>query len=109
MGTAILKFPQNESRDIIEDLEVVTRFDSASLGSDVKTTEFHLSQTNKVASVTDNQVVLWDVSETEAKAITNMALEGKNSPKFTTGKWYPHQNCNEVMVIIQICKNHYLN
>ncbi|KAF7273213.1 hypothetical protein GWI33_014065 [Rhynchophorus ferrugineus] len=93
--TAILKLPATENPNDIENLEVVTTFDTKEYGNDVRTTEFHPNDVAKAASVIDNNVVLWDISETQAKCIRKMQLEGKHNPKFTTGKWNPHQNCNQ--------------
>lgn len=96
MKTAILKLPSTENSDNIENLEVVTKFDTTNYGTDVKTTEFHPTDEQKGVSVTDNQVVFWDISSEVAKSVLAIQLEGKNSPKYTTGKWNPHQNCNQV-------------
>ncbi|KAF2897775.1 hypothetical protein ILUMI_08406 [Ignelater luminosus] len=95
MKTAILKLPDTENYDHIENLEILTKFNIDSLGTDIKTTEFHPSDASKAACVTDNHVILWDISNTEAQNVLNIALEGKSNPKFTTGKWNPHQNCNQ--------------
>lgn len=102
MKTAILKLPETENPNTIEDLEVATKLDTSLFGNDIKTTDFHPTESNKAVSVTENQVILWDVSGTEGKNILNIQLEGKNNPKFTTGKWNPHQNCN------QVCRHFFL-
>lgn len=101
MRTAIFKLPETENPDAIDDLEVVTNFDTSSYGTDLKTTEFHPSENNKAVSLTDTHVVLWDISDSEAKSIINITLEGKNSPKFTNGKWNPHQNCTQVLLFFR--------
>jgi len=93
--TAILKLPDSENPDTTENLEVVTKFDTSEHGSEIKTTEFHQTDPTKVASVIDSTVVLWDVSDHQGKAVQTFQLEAKHSPKFTTGKWYPHQGCNQ--------------
>ncbi|XP_050300750.1 EARP-interacting protein homolog [Anthonomus grandis grandis] len=93
--TSILKLPESENPDNIENLEVLTKFHTESYGTEIKTTEFHPSDPSIVASVIDNNVVLWDVAEQDGKAIKTFQLDGKHSPKFTTGKWYPHQNSNQ--------------
>jgi len=90
--TAILKLPEIENPDSIENLEVVTKFDATEYGNEIKTTEFHPSDATKAASVIDNNVILWDISDSEGKCIERIQLDGKHSPKFTTGKWNPHQN-----------------
>ncbi|CAG9813572.1 unnamed protein product [Phaedon cochleariae] len=95
MKTAILTLPEIESSDTIENLEIVTKLDTSIFGSDVKTTDFHPTETNTAVSLTDTQLILWDISGSEGKNILNIPLEGKNSPKFTNGKWNPHQNCSQ--------------
>lgn len=94
--TSILKIPTDSNADQIENLDVAVNFPSELLESDVKTTEFHPTDATKGVTVSENQVVLWDISESDAKNILDINLEGKNNPKFTMGKWNPHQNCNQV-------------
>lgn len=96
MKTSIFKLPEVENNETIENLEVITKFDTSTFGTDIKTTEFHPNDSSRAVSVTDNQIVMWDISESNAKSIINISLEGKNNPKFTNGKWNPHQNCNQV-------------
>lgn len=95
MKTAILKIPDTFNNDNIDNLEIVTKFDTATFGNDIKTTEFHPNDRTKAASVTDNQIVVWDILSENAQNVSSITLEGKNSPKFTTGKWNPHQNGNQ--------------
>ncbi|CAH1992329.1 unnamed protein product [Acanthoscelides obtectus] len=95
MKTDILKIPEVENLDTTENLDVITTLDTSSFGNDVKTTEFHPAEENKAVTVTDSHVVLWDITESAGKSILNIPLEGKNNPKFTTGKWNPYQNCNQ--------------
>ncbi|KAJ8938047.1 hypothetical protein NQ318_013955 [Aromia moschata] len=95
MKSAILKLPVTENLNNIDNLELATTLDISLLGSEIKTTEFHPIEANKSVSVTDSHVVLWDISESNGKNILSIPLEGKNNPKFTTGKWNPHQNCNQ--------------
>lgn len=98
--TSILKIPEESDPDQIGNLDVVVDFPSELLDGDVRTTEFHPTDENKCITVSDNNISLWDVSESNAKNILNVNLEGKNNPKFTTGKWNPHQNCNQVCAIL---------
>lgn len=92
----MFKLPEAENTETIESLEVVTKFDTSSFGTDIKTTEFHPSDATKAVSVTDNHLVVWDISEDTAKSIISISLDGKNNPKFSNGKWNPHQNCTQV-------------
>lgn len=81
----------------LNELEIITNFDMGQYGDSVKTTEFHPTDVAKVASVTDTHLILWDVSGSDAKSVLSATLNGKNNPKFTTGKWNPHQNGNQVL------------
>ncbi|XP_023012429.1 EARP-interacting protein homolog [Leptinotarsa decemlineata] len=95
MKTAIRKLPETENPENIENLEIITKLDTTNFGNDIKTTEFHPNESETAVTLTDTQVVLWDVSQTEGRSVINISLEGKNSPKFTNGKWNPHQNCSQ--------------
>lgn len=106
MKTAILKLPSEVNADSVEELEAATKFDTSAFGSDVKTTEFHLNDVSKAASITENNIVLWDISAENAKSIFTIQLEGKNNPKFTMGKWNPHQNCNQVFINRNVLFSH---
>ncbi|EFA07641.1 EARP and GARP complex-interacting protein 1 [Tribolium castaneum] len=101
MKTALYKLPQTENPDTVESLPIVTSFDTSALGNEVKTTEFHPVEAEKVASVLESQVVLWDVSGEKARSILKVQLNGKNNPKFTTGKWNPHQSCNQFTTAVE--------
>lgn len=98
--TGLYRLPEIENRDRVENLELITEFDTGQYGNEVKTTEFHPIDENKGVTVMENHTVLWDVSEKKAKEVLTVHLTGKNNPKFTTGKWNPHQNCNQVIILI---------
>lgn len=104
MKTAIFKIPENENPEAIDNLEIITKFDASCYGTDIKTTEFHPNESNKAVSLSDTHIILWDISEKDAKSIMNIMLEGKNSPKFSNGKWNPHQNCTQVLKYSELNK-----
>lgn len=108
MQTAILKLPESERFDKIENLETLVSFDTESYGTEIRTTDFHPTDTNKAVTVTDYHMVFWDISGETGKSIISVHLEGKNNPKFTNGKWNPHQNCNQVSDIYKniVLKNY---
>ncbi|CAH0550838.1 unnamed protein product [Brassicogethes aeneus] len=101
MKTAILKLPEEKNPDSIDNLEVVTKLDTENFGIEVKTTEFHPTDPNRAMTVTENNLVLWDISEESGKDVWNVNLKAKNNPKFTTGKWNPHQNCNQFTTVTE--------
>lgn len=102
MKSAILKLPKDDISDQIENLDILVDFDTANFGSEVKTIEFHPSDETKSVCITDSQIVLWDITGSSLKCALNVVLEGKNNPKFTIGKWNPHQNCNQVLILNDI-------
>ncbi|XP_077302861.1 EARP and GARP complex-interacting protein 1 [Arctopsyche grandis] len=101
MGTALLKLPNikvisDDTADTIttsgvqkDQLEIVQIYDVEKYGPEVKCTEFHMTETNRLAIVVDNSVVIFDVNGT---LINHIQLEGKGHLKFSGGKWNPHQN-----------------
>ncbi|KAF4795388.1 Protein TSSC1 [Turdus rufiventris] len=52
----------------------------------------------KIISLADNNILLWDLQESSAKAVlsSSAALEGKGQLKFTSGRWSPHHNCTQI-------------
>lgn len=104
MKTSILSYPENDNSNEIESLQVVNEFDTEKFGTDIKTQEFHPTDANKSMVITENHIVLYDISEKNAKCISNFQLMGKNNPKFTMGKWNSHQNCTQVILILKIRK-----
>ncbi|XP_056282375.1 EARP-interacting protein homolog isoform X2 [Pseudoliparis swirei] len=52
----------------------------------------------RVISLADNHALLWDLQEssTQATVSSSATLEGKGQLKFTSGKWSPHHNCNQL-------------
>ncbi|CAG9859497.1 unnamed protein product [Phyllotreta striolata] len=95
MKSAILKLPEIENHDAIENLEILTELDFSTCGSEIRTTEFHPNESNTAASLTDSHLILWDISDTRGRNISSITNEGKTSAKFTNGKWNPHQNGNQ--------------
>ncbi|XP_060677662.1 EARP-interacting protein homolog isoform X3 [Hemiscyllium ocellatum] len=52
----------------------------------------------KIASLTDNYILLWDLQESSSKAVlsSSTTLKGKGQLKFTSGCWSPHHNCTQL-------------
>lgn len=92
MKTCILKLPTEYNPNVIENLEIINKLEIENI-NEIKTTEFHPLLNDRAATVSDNKIILWDTTHTNADALLQIPLEGKNSPKFTTGKFNPHQNC----------------
>lgn len=96
MKSHVLKLPENYDSNIIENLNIANKLDVPN--NDVKTTEFHPTIDTRAVSVTENKILLWDLSDFNAKAVSEIQLETKNNMKYSLGKWNPHQNCNQVSV-----------
>lgn len=92
MKTAILRLPETDqedkSKEFMEfaDIEILdTQPHSA---QDIKTTEFHPSNENLLATVIDDKVLIFNRAESSTKMIAE--VPGKNSRKFFGGKWSNH-------------------
>lgn len=82
MQTAIFRCPDlAESLDVNEFAEVEI-LDTAPHGSEIKTTEFHPSNTNLIASVVDGKILLFNRTESKSQVITE--ITGK---KLGGGMW----------------------
>ncbi|XP_044746634.1 EARP-interacting protein homolog [Coccinella septempunctata] len=99
MKSHVLKLPENYDSNIIDNLEVSNKLDIPS--NDVKTTEFHPTNETRAASVTENKILLWDLSDFNARPISEIQLETKNNLKYSLGKWNPHQNCNQFSALTE--------
>ncbi|XP_071447895.1 EARP-interacting protein homolog [Hetaerina americana] len=105
MHAAIWRIPEtteegsgNEGYDpcsaALPTLDQLSLLETNEYGKDVLCTVFHPTEGNRVVSVVDNHFILWDLGEgcSSAKAITHGVLEAKGQPKFSAGKWNPHQS-----------------
>lgn len=94
MQTAILRIPDTvDTADPLEfaDAEIL---DTEAYGSEIKTTEFHPSNTNLVASVVDGKVLLFNRTESKSQVVAE--ITGK---KLGGGMW---SNANQFTAL---CEN----
>lgn len=101
MKTALYELP--ESLDIVDNKEFMTFsnteiLDTESYGTEIKTTEFHPSDRNLLATVVDEKILLHERTESQTRIVTE--INSKNSPKFTTGKWSQHHQGNQFIALI---------
>lgn len=88
MGSAILRIPDNgeldPSKEFHEfiDTEILS---TETFGSEIKTTEFNPTNSNLLATVIDNKVLLFNRAEAKSQVIAEVT--GKNSQKFSGGLW----------------------
>lgn len=63
----------------------------------MKTTEFHPSDKELLATVVDNKILLHQLAESSIQVITE--INSKNSKKFSTGKWSQHHQGNQFIAL----------
>ena len=96
MQTAIIRIPESDpedsSKEFLEfaDVEIL---DTEHFGQEIKTTEFHPTNENLLASVVDGKVIVFNRGESSSKMIAEVT--GKNSQKFSGGKWSNHHQVNQ--------------
>ncbi|KAJ8971154.1 hypothetical protein NQ314_000852 [Rhamnusium bicolor] len=95
MKTAILKLPETENPNTIENLEVATKLDTSLFGNDIKTTDFHPTECNKAVSVTENQIILWDISGDLAWNIDGVHSQLLRDLDYNMNKQYHIATCGD--------------
>lgn len=113
MHSAIWQIPVNfenpnmadESALSAPSLDLLTTLNVSDHGTDVKCIMWQPGEGYKVISLVDNNILLWDLLQSgrEAKLASKCGLEVKGHPKFTTGRWNPHQNCTQIATTNDTC------
>lgn len=100
MKGAIWKMPElPEFTNDIEHLNKVAEIDTTSHGVDLKTIAYHPTDSTKAVAVVDNKFILWDLHNSGPQASTSGILASKGQPRFTNGKWNPHNGCNQFVTL----------
>ena len=100
MKTALYTLP--ESLDTIENQEFL-QFDQTEIldteqyGSEIKTTEFHPTERNLLATVIDGKILLHERTNSKTRVIAE--INAKNAPKYSTGKWSQHYQGNQFIAL----------
>lgn len=96
MQTALLKLPDvyDENHPEFEDTEILN---TEQYGSEIKTTEFHPTDPNLIATVIDGQVLIFNRAEANTKVVAE--VNSKSTPKFTTGKWSQHHQGHQFVTL----------
>lgn len=99
MKGAVWKFPEIKeyTNDILQ-LNKLADIDTTPYGTDLKTIAYHPMDSKKIVSVVDNNFVLWDLTEGPRVTIAG-TLAGKGQPRFTNGKWNPHNSANQFVTL----------
>lgn len=101
MRSAIYKLPDLtssvEHKEFLQ-FESFELLDTESYGNDIKTTEFHATDKNLLATVIDNKILLHERTPAETRVIAE--INSKNSSKLTTGKWSQKHLGNQFMALV---------
>ncbi|KAK0090614.1 hypothetical protein PV325_010580 [Microctonus aethiopoides] len=84
--------------DIVH-LNKISDIDTTSYGNELKTIVYHPMEGSKAVAVVDNNFVLWHLNECTPQVSTVGTLLGKGQHRFTTGKWNPHNGCNQFVTL----------
>ncbi|KAI4481675.1 PREDICTED: protein TSSC1 [Polistes canadensis] len=100
MKGALWKLPEIKeyTNDSIQ-LEMLAEIDTTEYGSDLKTIAYHPMDGTKAISVVDKCFALWDLGNSKPQVAVSGVLSGKNLPRFTNGKWNPHNGCNQFVTL----------
>lgn len=121
MKGALWKLPElKEYTNDIENLKNIAEIDTTPYGIDLKTIAYHPMDSTKAVSVVDNKFILWDLANNGPQvkidfkiiyqqvyfllyyfiqATTSGTLASKGQPRFTNGKWNPHNGCNQFVTL----------
>lgn len=101
MQTALYKLPEfnaaTENKEVFN-FESTELLDIESNGSDIKTSEFHTSDPNLLATVLDEKIILHERTPPQTRVVAE--INSKNAPKFTSGKWSEHHQGNQFIALI---------
>ncbi|KOX76307.1 Protein TSSC1 [Melipona quadrifasciata] len=100
MKGALWKLPElKEYTNDVESLKKLADIDVTPHGTDLKTIAYHPMDSTKAVSVVDNKFILWDLTDNGPQATTSGTLASKGQPRFTNGKWNPHNGCNQFVTL----------
>ncbi|XP_063982671.1 EARP-interacting protein homolog [Diachasmimorpha longicaudata] len=85
--------------DMENSLEKLADLDTTPYGNELKTIVYHPVDGGKAMAVVDNKFVLLSLDEASPQVSTVGTLAGKGQPRFTTGKWNPHNGCNQFVTL----------
>lgn len=99
--TAIYRLPDLisdvESKEFLQ-FESMEILNTEAYGNDIKTTEFHSTDKNLLATVIDDKILLHERTAPETRLIAE--INAKNAPKLTTGKWSQTHLGNQFIALI---------
>ncbi|XP_015600749.1 EARP-interacting protein homolog isoform X2 [Cephus cinctus] len=100
MKGALWKLPnvKDDTNEILQ-LDKISDIDTTPYGNELQIIAYHPMDATKAVSVVDNNFVLWDLTNTCPQVVTVGTLSTKGQPRFTTGKWNPHNGCNQFVTL----------
>lgn len=102
MKGALWKLPEiKEYTNDNMELTMLTEIDTTEYGNDLKAITYHPTDGTKVISVVDNYFALWDLGGSKPQVTVTGKLSGKGLPRFTNGKWNPHNECNQFVTLYE--------
>ncbi|XP_034933614.1 EARP-interacting protein homolog [Chelonus insularis] len=100
MRGALWKLPElGEYTNEVESMEKVSDIDTTIHGADLRTIVYHPTESIRAVAVVDNHFVLWNLEGPSPQPSTIGTLTSKSQPRFTTGKWNPHNGCNQFVTL----------
>lgn len=97
MQGAIWKLPALKNTYDTVPLEQISKIDTTPYGSDLRTILYHPTDERKAVAIVDSNFVLWDLVSSP-EVVTVGTLTSKGQPKFTNGRWNPH-NTNQFVTL----------
>lgn len=104
MQTALLKLPEitvDEKNSQLDFIQFATSeiLETEEYGKEIKTTEFHPTDSNLLGTVIDNRILIFNRGESKTRVAAEINL--KNSPKFSNGKWSQHHQGNQFIALYE--------
>lgn len=101
MKTALHRLPNfNDCEENTEifDFKSSELIETETFGNIIRTTEFNKLNSNLLATVLDDKILLLERAEAKTRIIAE--INSKNAPKYTTGKWSQHHQGNQLIVLM---------
>jgi EARP and GARP complex-interacting protein 1 len=105
METALLRLPVDSSLEssgqeflTFKETEVLKTQEH---GTEIKTTEFHPTDSNLLACVVDGKILIFNRSEAETRCVVAAEVSSKSSSKFVGGKWSQHNQFNQFIALYE--------
>uniref|UniRef100_A0A2R5LBL5 Putative wd repeat protein n=1 Tax=Ornithodoros turicata TaxID=34597 RepID=A0A2R5LBL5_9ACAR len=94
--------PPDDSSTSLPNLEKLTKLDTKKYGKEVCRIIWEPSKGDRIASLVDNNLLLWDLAKSDETATLTgcITVELKGNPKLTCAAWNPHQSCSVIATAV---------